>query len=309
MGTILIIGGNGFVGYNILKQLVKEGKSIRCVNRTKPEQDVLFDSVDYRIGDAFDKVFLEESLIGIDTVLDFVSTTMPNTKSVSLENEINTTLRYYDQLLSVMVKNGIQKYIFPSSGGAIYGSRQKGEAKETDLLLPSTPYGVGKKMAEDIIHYYAQKCGLEATILRIGNVYGSQRYRDRPQGVVDVFIQNALEEKPIVIWGNANSAIRDYVYLEDVARAVSMVIESGINGVNTFNVGTGKGTSVEQIVYMIEEILGKKLTKEFKKNTSSGIDQIVLSTNKISETIGWTPTVSIDEGIRRTIQFKEKLLT
>ena len=121
--TFLIIGGNGFVGYHVLKELVHEGKMIRCIDRVFPEQENRFSTVDYRIGDVWNKAFLQEVLSGVDIVLDFVSTTLPNTNELSLEHEINVSLPYYDYLLSTMIQCGVKKYIFPSSGGAIYGNR------------------------------------------------------------------------------------------------------------------------------------------------------------------------------------------
>ena len=306
--TYLLIGGNGFVGYQVLRRLASEGKKIRCIDQAQPEREMMIDGVEYRIGDVQEKAFLEEALIGIDTVLDFVSTTMPNTKDISLENEINNTLRYHNYILSTMVDVGVNSYVFPSSGGAVYGSRQSEIAVETDTLFPTTPYGAGKKIVEDIIHYYGHKCGLNAIILRIGNVYGSNRMRKKPQGVIDVFIQNALEGKPIVIWGNADNAVRDYVYLEDVAESVNMVLERGLKGINTYNIGTGIGTSVNQIIQMIEQITGIELAKEKRDNKSSGVDRIVLSNKKIYAEVGWKPKVELREGIKKTVEFKKSIL-
>ena len=298
----LVIGGNGFVGYNVLKKLVEDGRHIRCIDKFLPEKEVRFDNVEYRIGDVMDKDFLMESLSGVDTVLDFISTTMPNTQIISLENEISRTLKYHDYILLTMATAGVKKYVFPSSGGAIYGSRTNTAAVESDILCPSTPYGAGKKMAEDMIHYYHQKCGLNAIILRIGNVYGSTRFRARPQGVIDVFVQNALESKPIAIWGNAEAAVRDYVYLEDVGEAISLILDKDIDGVQTYNVGTGVGTSVLEVIKAIEQNLGHELTVIRKEDRSSGINQIVLSIDKIANAIGWAPKVSLEEGIQRTIK-------
>lgn len=303
----LLIGGNGFVGYNVLKKLVESNKKVRCVNRTLPEQDAQIEGVEYRIGDVQERPFFEEALDGVNTVLDFASTTMPNTKEFSLENEINSTLRYHNYILSTMIDVGVKRYVFPSSGGAVYGSRKAEAAVETDILFPSTPYGAGKRITEDIIQYYNQKCGLSAAVLRIGNVYGSGRLRKRPQGVIDVFIQNALEGKPITIWGSASSAVRDYVHLEDVANAVDMIIDAELSGVNTYNIGTGIGTSVAQIVEMIEETLQCKVIREYKADSASGIDCIILSNEKIKSEIGWLPQINLAEGIKKTVALKKAI--
>ena len=308
MRTVLIIGGNGFIGYHVLRRLARENVKIRSIDRIVPEQEYSYPNVDYRTGDIWERDFLEDAIKGVDVVLDFVSTTMPSNKEISLETEINRTLKYHDYILSMMTSLGVKNYIFPSSGGAVYGSRESEMAIEEDLLKPTTPYGAGKKMAEDIIHYYSNRCGLSASVLRIGNVYGSKRFRDRPQGVIDVFVQNAIEGKAIVLWGNASTAIRDYVYLDDVAEAIKMVIDNCNHGVHTYNIGTGIGTSVDQIVKMIETEFGYELTKEYRNNKSSGVDHIVLSNKKIFNEIGWQPKIELSEGIRKTIEDKKRIL-
>lgn len=304
----LVLGGNGFVGYNVLKELVKGDFVIKCVERSLPMADERIQDVEYYIGDIWDRQFLLDALTDVDVVLDFVSTSLPNSNKFMLDKEIETTLKYHDYVLSAMVEQDVKKYVFPSSGGAIYGNKENGVAVESEHLMPSTPYGVGKQMVETMIKYYHQRCGINATILRIGNVYGSQRYRDKAQGVIDVFIQNAIMGDAINVWGNAERAIRDYVHLDDVAYAVKMVLTKGIEGVNTYNIGTGRGTSLAELITMIESFWGKKLDVVYNGKMSSGLNSIVLSAEKIYKEIGWRPKVCLEEGIQRTIEEKNILL-
>lgn len=306
--SILVIGGNGFIGFSVITELVKRGISVKCLDQNRPEDQFTFSSVEYCIGDIWDNGFLKKTLAGVDCVMDFVSTSMPNTNDIVLSNEINNTLRYHDYILSTLNNCNVHNYIFPSSGGAIYGNKETGFAYETDVLRPTTPYGVGKKMTEEIIQYYYEKCGISSRILRIGNVYGSPRIRNKAQGVIDVFTQNALRGETITIWGNAISSVRDYIYLEDVAEAIADVSQKEFNDLRVYNVGTGIGTNLVQIIEMIEHKIGKEIKCEYKDSMASGINSIVLSNEKIRSEIGWQPKVTLEDGIQRTISTKRTLM-
>lgn len=306
--VILVIGGNGFIGYSAIKELVNRNIQVRCLDINRIEAQYMFKSVEYYVGDVWDRVFFQKVLENVDCVMDFVSTSMPNTSEITLTNEINNTLRYHDYILSSLNKCNIKKYIYPSSGGAVYGNKGLEFAYEEDLLKPVTPYGVGKKMTEDIIHYYYDKCGIVSCILRIGNVYGSPRIRSKAQGVIDVFVQNALCGEDITIWGNAKSSIRDYIYLEDVADAIAEITQKGFDDLKVYNIGTGIGTNLLEIIELIGKGLNKEIKYDFKDNMASGINSIILSNNKIKKEIGWNPKVSLEEGIRKTISIKRELL-
>lgn len=306
--TILVIGGNGFIGFSVIKELVKRGIRVRCLDLNFPDNQFRFPSVEYCIGDIWDNSFLQKSLTNVNCVMDFVSTSMPNSNDVTLSNEISKTLKYHDYILSNLKQSNVNKYIFPSSGGAIYGNKNSGLAYENDALRPITPYGVGKKLTEEILRYYYERCNICSCILRIGNVYGSPRIRNKAQGVIDVFAQNALRDETITIWGNAIDSVRDYIYLEDVAEAVVDISQKGFNELKIYNVGTGIGTNLAQIIRSLSKLLNKDIKCEYKKTMASGIDSIVLSNEKIRNEIGWKPKVSLEEGIKRTLEIKRVLL-
>lgn len=302
----LVLGGNGFIGYTVIKELNRRGIKIKSADRFYPDENMRIKSVEYCTGDIWDKSFLGDALNDIDIVYDFIATTMPNTKDISLENEIDNTLRYHNYILSMLNEKDIKYYVFPSSGGAIYGNTT-GLAEEDDELMPTTPYGVGKQMTEAVIKYYSHKCGINAYIFRIGNVYGSTTLRKKPQGVVDIFIQRALQNEPLVIWGDAENVIRDYVYLEDVAAAIVDITNRDISGVEVYNIGTGKGTSLKELIVLIEREIGHKIPVEYKAEMASGINRIVLSPKKIYKNIHFE-MISIEDGVRKTIISKRHLL-
>lgn len=307
-GRCLLLGGNGFVGFGVLNALVDTGKEVRCVVRKYPEDAMFIKGVEYYIGDVTDQNFLTNALQNVDIVFDFISTSMPNAGYNGLKNEIDLTLLHIDRLLSTMVENGVTKYVFPSSGGAIYGDKLYTKALESDHLAPKTPYGVGKRMCETIIQYYYERFGIDSCIFRIGNIYGSKRYREKMQGVIDVFVQNALQRKPITIWGKAEESIRDYIYIEDAAKAIILPADKMKKGVSIYNVGSGIGTSLSEIIGTIETTIGENVKVIHEQGMSSGLSKIILSTNKIYEEYGWEALISLKEGIMKTAESKSKLL-
>ena len=307
-GICLVLGGNGFLGHYVTQELIRNHKNVRCIVRRNPRDEDIIQGVDYIVGDAFDSDFLGENLKDVELIYDFISTSLPNSGEKSLEKEINITLRTLDDLLSLMVHSGVRNIVYPSSGGAIYGDQSGRTVSEETLLRPTTPYGIGKQLSEDVLKYYSRKHQLNAIVFRIGNVYGSRQLRDKLQGVVDVFIQSALNNEPIKIWGDASKSIRDYVYLEDAASAIVQTTELGLMGYHVFNVGTGRGTSVQQLIRIIEEKLHRKLEIEYIPQKTSGVNGIVLDCGKIKKITGWEYKVAIDIGIDLTIQTKKKIL-
>lgn len=304
----LLVGGNGFLGYSVLKELSRHEIRVRSIDQAMPEKNYAINGVEYLSGDVYDRNVFIKALEDVDIVYYFISTTFPNTSDTNLQNEIEKSLKTLDYILDTMAKYNVRQFVYPSSGGAIYGDKNDQSAVETDVLAPKTAYGVGKQMSEDIIKFYYESHGISSYIFRIGNVYGSSRFRDKPQGVIDVFIQNAISGKQITVWGNAESAVRDYIYIEDVAKAIVCASKRKKDGVSVYNIGSGIGTSVKDIIEMIEEQLDRKLDVEYKSELSSGISRIVLSSEKIKQEIGWEPTMDIRNGIAKTIADKVLLI-
>lgn len=304
----VVLGGNGFIGYGVVLELVRQNKKVRCVDYNLPEQEFRFKNIEYCTGDIREKYFISKVLGGAEVVMDFIATTMPNTKDISIVNEIDSTLRHHDYILSAMQEYGVRRYVFPSSGGAIYGDLTHDVAYESDSLHPITPYGVGKQMTEDLIKYYYNKCNISSYVFRIGNVYGSPRYRKKAQGIVDIFIQNALDNQKITIWGNAEQSIRDYVHLDDVANAIVSIGQRKKEGVNIYNIGTGIGTSTLQLIDVIQRKMDKTLDIEHREELASGLSKIILSPDKAYKELGWKASISIEEGIEKTIKTKKQLI-
>lgn len=304
----LVIGGSGLLGCGIVDFLSKTNIDIVCFSYDEFPALPKHRNVKFVVGNVWDTELLKKSLENVDCVIDCISTTMPSTNSVSLDDEIEKTLKYYNYILSTIKDCNVKHYLFPSSGGAIYGNTTKEKSKESDELMAYTPYGVGKKMAEDILKFYCMKYDIAVTILRIGNLYGSRQNREKMQGAIDLIIQNGLDGKPFFLWNNAEESIRDYVFLEDVANAFYLcLLKYHDGGFRVFNVGTGIGTSLKNVIDVVEKELSKKIEIVYKQDSYQGVNKVVLDVEKIKECVGWEPKTTITEGIKKTILLKEHI--
>jgi len=305
--TALIIGGNGLLGYGMVKRLFEKQWNVRSLDICETPEEMRIMGVDYIIGNLFDESVLKEAIKGVGTVFYLISSTIPKTNDAYLENEIEKTLTPLDYVLRVMSNNDIRSFVFPSSGGAIYGDTLGGSASENTELAPKTAYGTGKLLCEQALKFYYNKHGISSQIFRIGNVYGSPLYRSRQQGVIDVFIQDAIAGKPVTIWGNAKAVVRDYIILDDVTDAIERVAAKGLIGVNIYNVGCGVGATLQDIIDCINQVMERPFEVNYDKGISSGIDRIVLNISKIQKELNWSPSFDLVSGIRTTVELKMRL--
>lgn len=305
----LVIGATGLLGYGIARGLCQAGWNVRALGK-----EVLSDSgffpkgIEYRCGDFYDESFLNDALKGIDKVFFFLSSTFPSTSQDSLELEIKRTLFGLDYLLRRMREAGIKEIVYPSSGGTVYGNVPSGSVKEDAEIRPTTPYGVGKKMCEDVLRFYAN-FGITATILRVGNVYGTSLLRNTAQGVVDLFVQKALNNEPVTVWGDALSSVRDYIFVDDFADAVVQIADYKADGVEVYNLSSGIGTSLAEIIDGINQFVDSPIQLQHEsKDATASIKRIVLDMTKFKEKTGWTPKYDIIRGIGQTIERKKHMI-
>ena len=305
----LVLGGFGFLGSCIAGELNNNDIPARIVD--KFSGGVFRDSKSLSnviIGDINDKYLLRKTLDGVDTVLYFISQSYPSMNHPSLQFEIENSLRTLDLTLSAMRDMNIKNIIFPSSGGTVYGEVADGLADEDFSLQPQSAYGAGKLLCEDIIKYYCRVYGMNAQILRLSNVYGCPFFRKVQQGAVDIFIQKALSGEVIELWGDPSALIRDYIYVDDFCSAVLSLLDKDIKGIETFNVASGVGHSLQDVLNFIEKSLGKQIEIVVRSDSYSGVKRSVLSTDRIFTQTGWTPKYSLEAGIKRTIEKKKEHL-
>ncbi len=202
-------------------------------------------------------------------------------------------------VLTNCTRLGTRKIIFASSG-ATYGTPTRLPIDEEVDQRPESPYGITKMIAEYYLRYWQEAHGLTYTALRYGNVYGPRQDPNGEAGVIAIFAKRFLKHEPIRIdWDGEQQ--KDYVYVEDVARANLLALDHGDNDI--FCIGTGQGTSVNTIYKTLEAIIG--YTPEIVKapKRPGDIHLAYFDCNKAARILGWQPQVSLQEGIKATVEY------
>ena len=195
---------------------------------------------------------------------------------------------------------GVKKFIYISTGGAEYGEPDYLPVDEEHPIRPLCPYGTSKHSVEHYLAIYKRQYGLDFTTLRYANVYGPRQDPYGEAGVVAIFAERMLHGKQAVINGEGDQE-RDFVYVEDYARANVLALTLGSGG--TYNLASGQGTSVNQLYRMMAKHTGYAL-EEFHGPAKPGeVFKIYLSAEKARRELGWAPLVDLDEGLSRTVAY------
>ncbi|HOQ51824.1 MAG TPA: NAD-dependent epimerase/dehydratase family protein [Candidatus Atribacteria bacterium] len=304
MAKVLISGGAGFIGSHIAEAYLASGFDVVVVdNLSTGKRENLPRGVTFYEGDITSLSDMEE--IFFREKPDYV-----NHHAAQINLRRSTEEPLFDarvnilgsiSLLELSVKYRVKKFIFASTGGAIYGEVKTLPAREDMPALPLSPYGVAKRSVELYLNYYHKVQGLDFVALRYGNVYGPRQDPRGEAGVVAIFISRIIKGEPCIIFGDGRKT-RDYIYIEDIARANLLALSaSGI-----YNLGTGKETSVLDLVEVLKKVSGEDFPVVFGEERKGEIDRIALSSEKAREALGWTPSFSLEEGISHTWEwFKE----
>lgn len=303
--NILITGAAGFIGSHVADRYLELGHRVIIIDNlvTGREENIparaqfyKMDICDEKIADVFQK---EKPVI-----VNHHAAQMDVRKSVSdpiYDARVNVLGGL--NLLQNCIKFGVQKFIFASTGGAIYGEQDYFPADEQHPLRPLSPYGITKLTTEKYLYFYQHSYGLTYTILRYANVYGPRQNPHGEAGVVAIFSERLLSGKQPIINGDGLQT-RDYVYVEDVVEANELVLEKGDNKI--YNIGTGIETSVVQLYKYIVSASGIEMSEVYGPAKPGEQKRSLLSSEFIWKDLGWKPTTPLELGIPKTIQFFKK---
>jgi UDP-glucose 4-epimerase len=205
------------------------------------------------------------------------------------------------------------RVVFSSTGGVLYGDFTTPPNLETFPKDPESPYAISKLSTEYYLAYYGRVHGKDAVSVRFGNVYGPRQDPHGEAGVVAIFCGRILNDKPLTIFGDGLQT-RDYVYVGDVARAVWLAATrplppTGRLDARGFNIGTGKGTSVIEIARILQEAAGSNVPVDFAPHRPGEQQESFVEVTKAREILGWTPEVSLSEGLGKTFQWFARQLS
>jgi UDP-glucose 4-epimerase len=304
MAKCLILGANGFIGSHLVDALALGGHSVRAFGRFKGQTAFNeHESIELFAGDFLNAGDLAEAVRGMEYVFHFISTTTPASAENDPLIDIETNIRMSVELLQICVSAGVKRVIFASTGGAIYGEGGDKPFSETDLPKPVSPYAIGKLSIEQYLRYFKVKHGLDSVALRISNPYGERQPLHRKQGVLPIFLDTILNDQPLTIYGDG-SMVRDYVYVKDVATMIAAMFDKPAQH-EVYNVGSGAGHSVLELVSAVEKASGKTAQLAYQPAPPTFISKVVLDTTRFSQEFGVGATTSLDDGLIETLRYIE----
>ncbi len=289
---VLVLGGAGFIGSHLVDRLLVDGHTVSVLDLCANSNPNVAQSL---VGSHEDSDLLDSAMDGIDAVCHLISTTVPATSNADMEFDVRTNLIATLRILESMKRNQVPRIVYLSTGGAIYGEPKEYPITENHPLNPICSYGVVKSAVESYLHLFQELHGLSTLIIRPANAYGPGQNIKKPQGVIGHFLKNALQHKPIQIWGDGEVR-RDYVYVSDLVDFVALAVNSNQNGI--FNVASGEDYSVNEIIGLVEQIVGRELQKDYITKRSYDVERVRLDIQLANSKFGWAPQVPLEEGVQ-----------
>ena len=304
---ILVTGGAGFIASQISDAYFREGHEVYILDNlsTGFEKNINpkahFIKSDITSSSILD-IFTKEKF----DVVNHHAAQIDVRKSVNDPIfDANTNILGTINLLQCCVKTGVKKFMFASTGGAVYGEQAYFPADENHPTNPVSPYGITKLTIEKYLFFYKNEYGLNYTILRYANVYGPRQNPFGEAGVVAIFTNKLLENENPVINGDGKQT-RDYVFVEDVVNANVITLNSQPSEI--YNVGTGIETSVNELFAMLNCIAGNKAMEKHGPAPKGEQARSVISSDQLFKKFNWKPSIKISEGLEKTFDsFKSKI--
>jgi len=308
MIRILLIGGRGFIGTNIVKyvyeKLLPGEVELFVLSRTNYKGQFIQDNINYVTGDYKDLEFMNALFKqkNFTSVFHFASTTIPVSSNQNIIGDIHDNLLATVNLLEVMKNNNCNFILYLSSGGAVYGEFTQDLLDEMHPCEPISSYGVIKFTIEQYIKLYHKQNGLNYLILRVSNPYGPFHTSEK-QGVVNIAIRKAINNLPLSVWGTGEQS-KDYIYVEDIAHIVWLLTKAEVRN-EIINVGSGSAVSLNVILSQI-----KDFESDFKvvheKSLPSDVKTFCLDTTKLKNIVSFDLT-PLESGLMKTLEWEKKV--
>lgn len=307
---IVVTGGAGFIGSNLVDTLLREGHAVTVVdNLSTGKFENLYNVKEAAKENRFNFLHVDirdDALVAAfrgkdqDAVIHLAAQpdVRVSVKNPVLDADVNVigTLN----VIQLAVENGVKRFINTSSGGCVYGEPDSMPVSEDAPRRPDSPYGVSKNVAEEYIRYYERTRGISCCTLALANVYGPRQNAFGEAGVVAIFIGRILAGEECAIYGDGEQT-RDFVYVEDVIDAYRAALTSGDG--EFLNIGTGVETSVNALYREIADIMDYDLLPVYAEAREGELDHIALDASRAARALGWKPATSLREGLERTVEW------
>ena len=305
--NIIVTGGAGFIGSNLVDRLIEEGHKVIVIDNliTGKKENVNREAKFYKMDICDEKIrdiFKNEK----------INVVYHNAAQIDVQKSINNPVFDGDvnilgtiNVLEACKEANVKKIIY-SSTAAVYGEPEYLGIDENHPINPISFYGISKYTPEQYIKTYSKLYGIDYTILRYSNVYGIRQDPKGEGGVIAIFMDKLFKGESPTIFGDG-TATRDFIYVEDIVEANIKALHKGSKEV--FNIGTGKATSINELYYLMKEIMDVDIEVEYGKERDGDIKHSFFKIVKAKEKLGWSPKYNLEEGLSKTIKYYEKLLT
>jgi UDP-glucose 4-epimerase len=293
----ITILGAGFIGQHLIRYLLEQSYNIKVLDIIDCPDDFK-KKVTWICGSFLDDNSVREAVKGSDILFHLISSTVPG-DHVDENEEIRINVTQTNNLLDTCVKECIKRVVFISSA-SVYGIQNSMPIYENAVTDPISSHGIQKLTIEKYLQLYKYEHALDCKIMRLSNPFGPGQNLNGRQGFIALAIGRILENKPIMIRGDGET-IRDFIYIDDVIKACSLLAFRNSQGV-VFNIGSGKGYSLNKVISTIEDLLERRLNVEYFGERLVDIPVSVFDIGKAFSILGFKPACDLKEGLRSMLR-------
>lgn len=297
----LVLGAGGFIGTNLCLALAHAGIPTTGFGRTArpPEALAGLDRLNWSHGTIEMLADPDRLVAGHTHLFDLIGAGLPSSSNDNPAQAVAEGLPPKVRLLEACRRERVQRTVFTSSGGTVYGPAGDAPILETAPTNPISAYGIGKLTVEKYLALYRHLHGLDYRVLRIANAYGEHQRPERGQGLVAAVLDQLLTGMPIPVWGDG-ATVRDYLHIDDVVAAILAAAFSDTDGARLYNVGSGIGRSVRAVIDDAARITGLQPKLAITAARSADVAVNILDSGLLRRETGWKPVVDWEDGLART---------
>lgn len=304
--NIILLGAAGFIGTNLTLALAKSPENqITVVSRRRAsfaDVDAMgLGNVRFVECDLVAEPDYSHLLESQDVVYHLLSTTVPTTSNLQISQELNANVVHSAKLFEACAHCGVKKVIFFSSGGTVYGKANTCPLSEDTPTNPITSYGIQKLTIEKLLYLYHHMYGFDYRIIRLANPYGPYQRPNGVLGAVTTFTYKALAHEPITVYGDG-SVVRDFIYIDDAVRGILAIADGNVTE-RVFNLGSGRGTSIREVLDTIRRVLDLEPEIIWKDARTVDVPVNYLDITRFERSFGALNPISLDAGILKTADF------